>query len=157
MVKIQPKQRCGTCYVKYLLVELSLCGCKMSICDKCRNKVEHLFHGTVDEFYRNREKRLIINRRLSKLFDFKSVANFFSSTNIIIILDFLVKHSPHTIISRHDTGMVDDVQLVWWEVTNRPVDYYKHGLSKIFYGRTINEALIFALLYHLDQEACDVD
>lgn len=164
MTKIQPKQRCGTCHVKYLLHELSLCGCKMSICDKCQNKVEHLFHSTIDDDNEQIGKKLIICRRLSKLLGFNIIknnnvgyANFFTSVNVHVLLSHTTKYLPHMIISRHDTGIVDNVQLIWWEVSNRPLDYYKHGLSKIFYGRTINEALIFALLYHLERESSNVD
>lgn len=147
---------CNDCLLKYQAKDLSLCGCGEVICSKCLNKVTHIFHGSAEEAAYARERKLLINRRLSRFLKLQTVANFFASVNIHILLSCLYKYLPHMIISRHDTGTVDDTQLVWWEVSNRPVDYYKHGLGKIFYGRTMNEALISVLLHHLDQESCDV-
>jgi hypothetical protein len=143
---------CRDCFLKYEAKELSLCGCGEVICSKCRNKVMHVFHGSAEEAAYARERKFLTNRRLSKFLKLQTVANFFAPVNIHILLSCLYKYLPHMVISKHDTGVVDNTQLVWWEVSNRPVDYYKHGLSKVFYGRTINEALIFALLHHLDQE-----
>jgi len=147
---------CNDCLLKYMARELTLCGCGEVICPECQNNAAHIFHGSVEDVAYARERKIIINRRLSKIFRLQSIANFFALPNISILLSHLNEYLSHIVISRHDTGIVDDIRLVWWEVSDRPVDYYKNGLSKIFYGRTINEALIFALLYHLERESSDV-